>query len=121
MISVRVDSIGQLIDLKIDQQVEEADLQRVLAEVKAGVGRMRSGWVMASDFRGLVVVNPALNKYIVEIQKTLLAAAPRKIATLVDSHVLKLQLRVGSDAAQSKDVTQRFDNEPQWLAYIAKP
>jgi hypothetical protein len=121
MISVRVDPANQRIDMKVDQQVDEADLQRILAEVKAGVLQMRKGWLMTSDFRGQTLVNPKLDTYIAEIQKTVVGASPRKIATLVDSQILKVQLGVGAVAVRSAGITQRFDNEQAWLAYIAAP
>jgi hypothetical protein len=121
MISVRVDPAGQRIDLKVDQPVEEADLQRILAKVKAGVRQMRPGWLMTNDLRGQVALNPRLDTYVTKIQTVVLAGSPRKIATLVDSQLLKLQLSVGSVAARSGDITRRFDNEQEWLAFIAEP
>ena len=121
MISVRVDPANQRINLKVDQQTDEADMQRILAEVKAGVQQMRPGWLMASDLRGQSLVNPKLDTYIAEIQKTVVGASPRKIATLMDSQIFKLQLGVGAVAVRSAGITQRFDNEPAWLAFIAAP
>ncbi|MFI5401254.1 MAG: hypothetical protein ACHQZQ_09415 [SAR324 cluster bacterium] len=121
MISVKVDPVRQRIDLVADQEVGEADMQRILAEVTAGVRLMRPGWIMTNDFRGQALISPKLDPYIAAVQKAVLAGAPRKIATLVDSQLLKMQLSVSSVATRSGDLTQRFDNEQAWRAFIEAP
>ncbi|MFI5401016.1 MAG: hypothetical protein ACHQZQ_08210 [SAR324 cluster bacterium] len=121
MISVRVDPADQRIELKVDQPVEEPDLRRILAEIKDGVSKMRPGWLMISDFRGLKLVSPKLDTYIADIQKTVISGSPRKIAVLLDSPLLKIQLGVGSVAVRSESITRRFENEQAWLAFIEAP
>ena len=121
MIQVLVNAARQRIDMKINQQVNEGDILRVLSELKAGVRSMRPGWTMATDLRGLVVVNPALNHHVAEIQKTVAAASPGKFGTLVDSQVLKLQLRMDAKTVQNNGSMHRFDNEKEWRAFVGNP
>jgi hypothetical protein len=121
MIRVQVEPSKNRIDLKVDQQVNEADMRRIVQELAAGVKSMQPGWIMVSDFRGLTMVDPDLNSYIVEIQKTVRSASPRKIAVLFDDDVLHFQLRMGANTSGSHDITQRFTDEQEWLAFIDEP
>lgn len=118
MFSVKADVATQRVTLKVDQTVNEKDLKDILALIKTEVAKMKPGWVMASDFRGMKVVKPELNSYIVEIQKVVMAGKPGRLGTLLDSSVLKMQLHYSSAQAQSADITRRFDNEKDWLAYL---
>jgi len=121
MISVYADVATQRLDLKVKQAVTEADLQKLLADVKSEIAKLRPGWVMAGDYRGLKVVDPKLNSYIGEIQKAVAAGKPRKIASLFDSVIFRMQLQMNPNANAYKDITKRFDNEQEWAAYLAQP
>lgn len=121
MIRLHVDKAKNRLDLIANQQVNEADMLQLVRELSECVHSMQPGWIMVTDYRGLAMLDPNLNPYIVQVQKIVRAASPRKVAVLLDNEVLQLQLRMGADMAVSNDITRRFTDEREWLAYIDRP
>jgi hypothetical protein len=120
MIVVKSDFERQRLILKIDQDMVEADFIKILARLDEEIPKLKKGWVMSVDLRGLMMVDGTLSRYITEVQKKIFAGNAKKIGTLVDSYMLKVQLVRGGNEVAPDYNARRFDNEAEWEKYLSE-
>jgi len=120
MIVVKADTERQRLIFIINQEVNEADFIDIVKRFDEEIPKLKKGWVLSSDFRGLSMVDPTLGRYIAILQKKVFDGHARKMGTLMDSFMLKVQLvRGGKEVAPEYNV-RRFENEEEWEKYLSE-
>jgi hypothetical protein len=121
MITVQADPEHRQLIFTINQKITEADFLDILARLDQEIPKLKTGWVARVDLRGLVMVDPSLNRYIVEVQKKIFAGGSRKIGTLLDSFVLEMQISKGGKQVDPAYNARRFDDQAAWEKYLSEP
>jgi len=120
MIIVKADPERQRLNLVINQDISEADFIDILAKLDQEIPKLKAGWVMSTDLRGLMMVDGSLSRYITEVQKKIFAGKAKKIGTLVDSYIMKVQLVRGGKEVEPDYNARRFDDEAEWEKYLSE-
>jgi hypothetical protein len=121
MITVRADPENQQLIFTINQKITEADFLDILARLDIEIPKLKTGWIARIDLRGLIMVDPSLNQYIMEIQKKIFAGGSRKIGTLLDSFVLQAQINRSGKQVDAAYYARRFDDKVAWEKYLSEP
>ena len=120
MIEVKAYPDRQRLYIIADCALSAEDFQNIVETLKLEAGKLGSGWVAAVDFRGMQVADPYLNERIELLQNALLTSGARKIGTLLDSQNVLLRLSQSGMHTHSNEITQRFDNEQRWEAFLSQ-
>lgn len=121
MIEVKSNMDNQRLYIVADQALSPEDVQSIISEIEIESGKLRPGFAVAVDFRGMWVKDSYLNERIKALQEALLACGARKIGTLLDS--LSVQMRLSQEGLKthSNEITRRFYNEQEWEEFLAEP
>ena len=121
MIIVQADPENRQLIFTINQKITEADFLDILARLDIEIPKLKTGWVARVDLRGLIMVDPSLSQYIIEVQKKIFNGGSRKIGTLLDSFVLQAQISRGGKQVDSAYNARRFDDPSAWEKYLSEP
>jgi hypothetical protein len=121
MITVQADPEQQQLIFTINQKITEADFLDILARLDHEIPKLKTGWIARIDLRGLVMVDPSLNQYIIEVQKKIFAGGSSKIGTLLDSFVLQAQINRSGKQVDEAYQARRFDDKAAWEKYLSEP
>ena len=118
MHSIKADPIRQRLLMSVSGRPTNDEIEKLTAETMAEVGKLRPGYVVAIDLRGMAVLDQESAIGIARVQKVMISGSPSKVGTLVDNQILMLQLSRQGKAADSNRLTERFMDEPAWHQFL---
>ncbi len=111
----------QRMDILSDQPLDPQDVAALIDRVGLEAARLGPGWVAAVDFRGMWVESSFVNEQFSRLQEALLSLGAARIGTLLDSDPLRMRLWQSGSQTRSNEITQRFYDEAEWEAFLARP
>ena len=121
MIEVDCNDETQRLNITADQALSSDDIQGITRSIEAEACKLKPGFVVAVDFRGMWVNDPYLNEGLKLLQEALLNCGARKIGTLLDNPSMQMRLTQEGQKTRSNEITKRFYDEQAWEAYLAQP
>ena len=119
MFEIKVDRINALVEIAVEGRVVVDEMERFLAELKAVLASLQGrAIVIKADLRGISPVAPEVTEMLRRGQDHAIGIGVRRIAEIVESEVVALQLQRVARESGGERILRCFRDEAAALEWL---
>lgn len=121
MFDVRVDRIHAIVEYVLGGRVLEEEMQQCMGELRHALFSLQGRDVqLVADVRGFRPMSPEVAETLREIQVLAMELGVRRIAEIIESDIVALQLKRVARESGAEKILRRFPDEDTALEWLRR-